>query len=324
MIELDKYFGTNDEHFNKNIQGWYFQFTPEPPIKTKKKFIVYAEALHDVYFFIFDNLNKPMSCIEKIKEAMKKAKFNKAEKLLFVDALFGVLLTYSYYKESKNITKIFIQILDFRHTEIKPYDGGGIQEYKESLKFDFEKIKEDFSKLNNAIERHDFIFNIAIEYDKLKNEIDYIEENHYTTIGFFSWLEAEMKRAQYEINKAIATQGIKQQQQKKNDTTGHKHIAIAYRYAVETEEFDFKGKIQEGYKTMLKHLPKSGKWAYTRLAKVFNDERRTSIEKLSKHLNKEDKNLVLKILEEEGFLLAYDKFKREVIEYKDNKKTSFK
>ncbi len=76
MINLDDYLSTPDELFNTNAQHWYFQFSGSNKPNTEKPFDVFVKALHEVYFFIQDNLNKPFGCIEKINNVSKTSGFN--------------------------------------------------------------------------------------------------------------------------------------------------------------------------------------------------------------------------------------------------------
>src|SRR5688572_28097194 len=138
MKNLDEYLSTIDELFNTNAQFWYFEFSGNDKPETDKPFEVFVKALHEVYFYIQDNLNKPFGCIVKIKDISKQYKFNEVEKLLLLDKILGIL---SHHAEKEKQMKVFIQLVDFRN-ELSPYmDDPEIQ--NPNWVFDFETIQED-------------------------------------------------------------------------------------------------------------------------------------------------------------------------------------
>lgn len=192
MINLDDYLSTPDELFNTNAQYWYFQFSGSNKPNTEKPFDVFVKALHEVYFFIQDNLNKPFGCIEKINNVSKTSGFNEFEKLILVDKILGVL---SHHSEPEKQQKVFIQLVDFRH-DLSPYtDDPDIQ--NPNWHFDIEAIKKELTTIEAPTEKHKFLMNLLFDYSAKANEIDELEHEYYESMGFIQWIETELRRCEY-------------------------------------------------------------------------------------------------------------------------------
>jgi len=200
MINLDDYLSTPDELFNTNVQYWYFEFSGSKKPNTEKTFEVFAKALHEVYFFIQDNLNKPFGCIEKINNVSETSGFNKLEKLVLIDKILGVL---SHHPEQEKQQKVFIQLADFRH-DLSPYtDDPEIQ--NPNWHFDFEAIKNELTTIEAPTEKHKFLMNLLFDYSAKAYEIDELEHEYYESIGFVQWIKTELSRCEYEQKLATAT-----------------------------------------------------------------------------------------------------------------------
>lgn len=193
MINLDDYLSTPDEHYNTYVQYWYFEFSGNNKPITEKPFEVFAKALHEVYFFIQDNLNKPFGCIEKINNVLETSGFNEFEKLILVDELLSVL---AYHPEQEKQEKVFIQLLNFRN-DLSPYmDDPEIQNHK--WHFDFEAIKTKLTTIKAPTEKHKFLMNLLFDYTAIAYEIDELEHEYYESIGFVRWIKIELSRSKYE------------------------------------------------------------------------------------------------------------------------------
>lgn len=192
MINLDDYLSTQDELFNTNAQYWYFEFSGNNKLNTEKPFDVFVKALHEVYFFIQDNLNKPFGCIEKINNVSEINGFNEFEKVILVDKILGVL---SHHPEQEKQQKVFIQLVDFRH-DLSPYtDDPEIQ--NRNWLFDFEAIKKELTTIEAPTEKHKFLMNLLFDYSAKANEIDELEHQFYESMGFVQWIETELQRCEY-------------------------------------------------------------------------------------------------------------------------------
>lgn len=192
MINLDDYLSTPDELFNTNAQYWYFEFSGNKKPNTEKPFDVFVKALHEVYFFIQDNLNKPFGCIEKINNVSETNGFNEIEKLILVDKILGVL---SHHPEQEKQQKVFIQLVDFRH-DLSPYtDDPEIQ--NPNWHFDFEAIKTELATIEAPTEKHKFLMNLLFDYTAKANEIDELEHEYYESIGLVHWIKTELSRCEY-------------------------------------------------------------------------------------------------------------------------------
>jgi len=192
MINLDDYLSTPDELFNINVQYWYFEFLGNKKPNTEKPFDVFAKALHEVYFFIQKNLNKPFGCIEKINNVSETNGFNEVEKLILVDKILGVL---SHHPEQEKQQKVFIQLVDFRHN-LSPFtDDPDIQ--NPNWHFDFEAIKTELAAIEAPTEKHKFLMNLLFDYSSKAYEIGEIEHEYYESIGFVQWIKTELLRCEY-------------------------------------------------------------------------------------------------------------------------------
>ena len=192
MINLDDYLSTPDELFNTNAQYWYFEFSGNKKPNTEKPFDVFVKALHELYFFIQDNLNKPFGCIEKINNVSETNGFNEVEKLILVDKILGIL---SHHPEQEKQQKVFIQLLDFRHY-LSPYtDDPEIQ--NPNWNFDFEAIKTELTTIEAPTEKHKFLMNLLFDYTAKAYEIDELEHGYYESIGFVHWIKTELSRCEY-------------------------------------------------------------------------------------------------------------------------------
>lgn len=192
MKNLDYYLSTPDELFNTNVQFWYFEFSGSNKLNTEKPFEVFAEALHEVYFFIQDNLDKPFSCIEKINNVSETNGFNEVEKLILVDKILGVLF---HHPEQEKQQKVFIQLVDFRN-DLSPYtDDPEIQ--NPNWHFDFEAIKTELTTIEAPTEKHKFLMNLLFDYSAKAYEIDELEHQYYESMGFVQWIKTELQRCEY-------------------------------------------------------------------------------------------------------------------------------
>ena len=192
MINLDDYLSTPDELFNTNVQYWYFEFSGNKKPNTEKPFDVFAKALHEVYFFIQENLNKPFGCIEKINNVSETNGFNEVEKLILVDKILGVLF---HHPEQEKQQKVFIQLVDFRN-DLSPFtDDPDIQ--NPNWHFDFEAIKTELAAIEAPTEKHKFLMSLLFDYLSKAYEIGEIEHQYYESIGFVQWIETELLRCEY-------------------------------------------------------------------------------------------------------------------------------
>lgn len=188
MINLDDYLSTQDELFNTNAQRWYFEFSGNKKPNTEKPFDVFVKALHEVYFFIQDNLNKPFGCIEKINNVSETNGFNEIEKLILVDKILGVL-----FNQPKDIGTItYLQIVDYRN-ELSPYlNDPEIINHK--WHFDIDKLKQELEALETPKERETFLLNTLLDYKAKAPELDELEIMYYNEIGLINWIETELQR----------------------------------------------------------------------------------------------------------------------------------
>ena len=192
MINLDDYLSTPDELFNTNVQYWNFEFSGSKKPNTEKTFEVFVKALHEVYFFIQDNLNKPFGCIEKINNVSETSGFNEVEKLILVDKILGVL---SHHPKPEIQQKVFIQLVNFRN-DLSPYtDDPDIQ--NPNWHFDFEAIKTELTTIEAPTEKHKFLMNLLFDYSAKAYEIDELEHQYYESVGFVQWIKTELSRCEY-------------------------------------------------------------------------------------------------------------------------------
>lgn len=200
MINLDDYLSTPDELFNTNVQYWYFEFSGNNKPITEKPFEVFVKALHEVYFFIQENLNKPFGCIEKINNVLETTGFNVFEKLILIDKTLGILFN---HPEQEKQQKVFIQLVDFRN-DISPYtEDPEIQNTK--LRFDIEAIKTNLATIETQTGKQKFLMNLLFDYSAKAYEIEELEHQYYESTGFVQWIKTELSRCEYEQNLETTT-----------------------------------------------------------------------------------------------------------------------
>lgn len=193
MENLDDYLGTPDEHFNANVQNWYFEFTGYEKPETDKPFDIFAKAIYDTYFFIQDNLNRPFGCIDKIKIVSKENKFSETEQLLLVNKILGILYNHPNYDKYQ---MVFIQIVDYRH-QLSPWtEDPDIANH--AWRFNFEVIKNELSVIQDLNARHKYLTNLLFDYSAQAYEIEEIEHEYYLSIGYIDWIKTEIDRCEYE------------------------------------------------------------------------------------------------------------------------------
>lgn len=193
MINLDDYLNTPDEHFNTNVQYWYFNRSTCRWLESNKPFEVFIKTIYDVYFFILENSNKPFACIEKIKAIAKENKFNTTDELLLIDNILGVLF---HHPNVKNLNKVFIQIVDYRN-DISPYiDNPEIQDSK--WFFNINAIKSYLNTIETTLEKKRYLTNLLFDYSAKIYEFEEIELEYYQSIGLENWIKTELSRCEFE------------------------------------------------------------------------------------------------------------------------------
>lgn len=191
---LDKYFSTPDDLFNTNAQYWYFKFMGKDRPETDKPVETFLQALHEVYFFIKENYDAPFTCIEHLKSVTDTYGFNEEERLIVVDKVLGVLFN---HPNRDNYLNVYIQLTDFRN-DISPYfDDPEIVNHK--WPFDIEEIKSKLQKIENPKDRHAFLMQLVFDFKAKLRELDEIELAYYQSEGLVNWIDAELKRSEYEI-----------------------------------------------------------------------------------------------------------------------------
>ncbi|MDD3875846.1 MAG: hypothetical protein PHT69_04450 [Bacteroidales bacterium] len=195
-INYDKYLSTPDGHFNVNAQSLYFLFSGSNKPKTNKNFSVFIKALHDIYFFIQNNSNKPFACLEKIKQISILYKFNEVEQLFFIDRILGIL---HHYPETDKISMVYIQILDYRFDLNPDLFINEIMKETDNFEFKFEEIEVKLLSIKEPSEKHKYLMNLLFDIYSKSTGFDEITNDYYNSIGLIEWIKAELARSEYEM-----------------------------------------------------------------------------------------------------------------------------
>ncbi|MBK9487825.1 MAG: hypothetical protein IPO07_02800 [Haliscomenobacter sp.] len=156
---IEKYFNTEDEHFNNNAYYWYIHLKDKklfPDIEVP--FMILSEYLH-----FLRNFNIPISCVDKLKNKMDEHKLNKEQKLFIFDKING-LIANADIETQNNLSHINIEVLDSRWN-IEPYQDLNYEQYS------IEYIVEEASKIEDFFERLRFFKHRKLEYEKEAQEL---------------------------------------------------------------------------------------------------------------------------------------------------------
>ena len=194
MRNLDEYLNSPDELFNTNALHWHNQFSNNKQPNTNKPFEVFLKALHEVYFFIQDNRNKPFGCIDKIEEVSESCGFNAKEKLILIDKTLAVLFRQrevseksgfdavdkpilidfvAFFHHPKQDEKVFIHLINYRNN-LSPYND-----------FDINSIKN---------EKHKYLKNLDLDYLAMAYKFEELERQY--SMGFAQWIKTGLSRSE--------------------------------------------------------------------------------------------------------------------------------
>lgn len=159
ILGIERYFNTEDEHFNNNAYYWYLH------LKDKELFpdIEIPFQILSEYLSFLKNYNTPISCVEKLKKKMDDHELNKEQKLFIFDKINGLIANADEETQS-NLSHINIEVLDSRWN-IEPYQDLDYEQYS------IEYIVEEASKIENLFERLSFFKHRKLEYERESQEL---------------------------------------------------------------------------------------------------------------------------------------------------------
>lgn len=156
---IERYFNTEDEHFNNNAYYWYLHLKDKelfPDIETP--FQILSEYLN-----FLKNFNTPISCVEKLKKKMDDYALNKEQKLFIFDKING-LIANADEETQNNLSHINVEVLDSRWN-IEPYQDLNHEQYS------IEYTVEEASKIEDLFERLKFFKHRKLEYERESQEL---------------------------------------------------------------------------------------------------------------------------------------------------------
>ncbi len=184
MKDLDKYFSTPDGYFNEEAQWFILDFSGGNNPETTKPFEQWIEAIHELYFFIQEQPNKPFALMEKVKQLSKANKFTTNEQVLFLDKVLVLLRN-----QPNDIGTIaYMRLIDCRN-ELRPF----IDE-PTNWHFDKDSLKQEFEALETPKERKSFLLNTLLDIKTKAPELSELEQMYYSEIGLINWIETELTR----------------------------------------------------------------------------------------------------------------------------------
>jgi hypothetical protein len=188
-IDLDKFMGSDDPHFNANAQGWYFEFTGTKRPDCQMTYEVFIVALHEIYHFVLSNRNKPFAVLGLLKSFPEKYNLTSNDQLAITDRLLGCL---SHHTEWGTFCIPFMQIVDYRHS-ISRYDQDPeIKEHR--WEFDFNELKSTIDALPTYKEKMAHLFNILTDFQQRLPGMDELTQRYYLETRFVEKCVSEGQR----------------------------------------------------------------------------------------------------------------------------------
>ncbi|MCC8423580.1 hypothetical protein [Mucilaginibacter sp. UR6-11] len=190
-IDLDQYLGTPDAHFNANAQAWYFEFTGTKRPDCDMSFEVFIAAVHELYLFVLAHRDKPIACLNSVKDLPVRLSLTEKDTLVIVDRLLGVL---SHHDELPSFMRPFMQIVDHRH-DLSPYtEDPDVIDHK--WEFSFEETKAQMDAIATTKEKMVYIINLITDFKHKSTEMDELTLHYYMDTGFLQKCIDEVKRIQ--------------------------------------------------------------------------------------------------------------------------------
>lgn len=190
-------------NFNEAANDFLFQCQ----IEFQERFLLLLESLHDVYFFVLDNPNKPNATIVKINAVFDKKKLDEREKLDLLDQITALLFfhpnkdqfkisyehinAYREYLLPRSEDEEFLDRKEAFDKQLEPYTW-------DHFSFMMQQLKQEY-KQAYYIKRLIESYNESVAARRLNEyEIGFIESSN-----FFRRVEVELERILPKAEKQI-------------------------------------------------------------------------------------------------------------------------
>jgi len=174
VFNIEDYFNTEDEHFNRNAYYWYLHLKNDnffPKIETP--FLILYNYIH-----FKKNHTKPISCVDIIENKMTEFQLNKDQRLFIYDKLSGLIANEEPTIQDK-LSTINVEILD-RRFQIEPYKDLSPENYS------LEHLMKEADKIHDSSERIKFLRQKQLSYKQEAKSIGW-------DIGFGDEIQIEIE-----------------------------------------------------------------------------------------------------------------------------------
>lgn len=184
---IEKYFNTEDEHFNNNAYHWYLH------LKDKNLFsdIEIPFQILSEYLYFLENYNRPISCVERLNNKMDEHELSKDQRLFIYDKINGLIANADVATQDI-LSHINIEVLDNRWN-LEPYKDLNHEQY--SIKY----IVKEASNIDDLYERLKFFKHRKLDYERESKDL-----------GWDIGLEEEIQIEIDALEKMIANKIVKQ------------------------------------------------------------------------------------------------------------------
>lgn len=158
MKRLEKYFGTEDEHFNHNAYYWYMELKESDLFENiETPFMVLRR-----YLWFLKNYQKPFSCVEDVLKDFDKLKLTDQQKLFILDKFTGLIANADPITQER-LALINVELTDTR-IKIQPY-GINLKEYT------IEHILKEAETYKDPLEQIKFLKLKRLNYRRVACEL---------------------------------------------------------------------------------------------------------------------------------------------------------
>ncbi|WP_026462965.1 hypothetical protein [Adhaeribacter aquaticus] len=254
--DLDSLMSTADAHFNHNLHSFYSAFRGKDKTNTFKPFEVFAQAYHDIYFFITNNPTKPFALINLVNKIFEVEQFHQEEKIVLLMRVLGIL---SHHPDFENYSICFKQLIDLRH-DILPWNEDPEiinEEVLDVIKtYDFESIKQQVSNIEGKENKLNFLKNALFDFNEQLIKMDDFDREYLESTGFEGLVLNEINRLK-SLNE-FATSTIYNPQGTNGNENPFKSLAQMALFCIYTNKPLNDNNANEAVKTLSNGVWKSG------------------------------------------------------------------
>lgn len=198
MKDLDFYMSTSDNSFNDNAYELYLEFTTWQEVYKLRTEITYPllmKSIHEIYFYIMDNPNKPFACVEVANDIVNANGFTKKECLFFLDTV-GYFLVNS--DKSDKVDKPFMLLFNARQNIESYLDESLLKQDDFFSKYTFKEILNRVSVLDTPEDKIKYLYDVVYDIKNLPSNLEKHYKMFISEAKILEKCENEIKR--YELH----------------------------------------------------------------------------------------------------------------------------